>query len=594
MSNTPNLKLPYIDANQNQKSVTHNAALTVLDALVNLQVQSNALSAPTTSPGDGQCWIVASGGSGAWAGKDLNIAAWQDGVWNFYAPNRGFLAYVDNINGALMWNGSAWVSLLGVVSQLSLNALGIGTAADTGNPLSTKLNSALFAALPTSSSGTGDVRLKLSKQAPGNTATVLFQDNFSGRAEIGLAGDDNVHVKVSADGATWFDSIVVTGSTGSVSLLNTPTHPTPAAGDSSTKSATTAFVGTAVAAVTARTQVNDAAYTVLPTDRTVAVIALTAARTISLPAAGAYPAGATLTIMDESGACSATNAVTIVRSGTDTINGAASAVLSSPYAYLALESNSSNKWTIIDQPSGVVSALNGGPLAGFRNRIVNGNFAINQRTQTSGTALAAAAYGHDRWKAGAPGCTYTFTAATPDTTITITAGSLTQIIDAANVEGGTYVLSWTGTATARVYQGSPTGSYVASPLILTGLAGGTNTTVDFSIGTLGKVQFEPGSVATVFERRAPLELQLCQRYYATFTAVLLAGYAAAGGPIYYDIFLPVTMRAAPTAGYANIVYSNMSGLGPNVMQAAHVRSYATMTATGQGYAQYDISLTAEL
>ncbi len=84
MSASPNLRLPYIDANQNQKTVTHNAALTILDAIVNCQVQSNALTAPPASPTDGQCWIVASGATGAWAGKDLNIAAWQDGVWNFY------------------------------------------------------------------------------------------------------------------------------------------------------------------------------------------------------------------------------------------------------------------------------------------------------------------------------------------------------------------------------------------------------------------------------------------------------------------------------------------------------------------------------
>ncbi len=30
------------------------------------------------------------------------------------------------------------------------------------------------------------------------------------------------------------------------------------------------------------------------------------------------------------------------------------------------------------------------------NRIINGNFAVNQRTQVSGSALAAAVYGHDR------------------------------------------------------------------------------------------------------------------------------------------------------------------------------------------------------
>jgi len=297
--------------------------------------------------------------------------------------------------------------------------------------------------------------------------------------------------------------------------------------------------------------VADAAYAVLATDRTVAVTALTAARVLTLPAASAYPAGATLTIVDESGACSATSTVTIAAAGTDTVNGAANAVLAAPYAYLALESNTANKWTVIDQPSGVVSGLNGGPLAGFRNHVINGNFAVNQRAQASGTALAAAAYGHDRWKAGAAGGTYTFTAAKPDTTVTITAGTLTQVIEDANVEGGTYTLSWTGTATARVYQGTAAGTYVASPLLVTGLSAGANTTIEFSTGTLGKVQFEPGPVATPFERRPiGVETTLCLRYYIWLLSpnvyIYFYAYNVATATPILAYLLPVQMRATPT------------------------------------------------
>jgi len=167
------------------------------------------------------------------------------------------------------------------------------------------------------------------------------------------------------------------------------------------------------------------------------------------------------------------------------------------------------------------TSIKGVGAASFRNRIINGNFAINQRGVSGTVALAAGAYGHDRFKAGAGGCTYTFsTAANGDTTLNISAGTLLQVIEGGLYlpEGGQYVLSWTGTATARVYQGAASGSYSASPLA-TGPAAGTNTTVEFSTGTLGLVQFEPGSAATPYERRDD-EMCRCQRYYGVYTGRL--------------------------------------------------------------------------
>ncbi len=247
MSASPNLRLPYIDPNQNQKSVTHNAALTMLDALVQTNVQSAALTAPPSAPADGQCWIVAAGATGAWAGRDAQMAAWQDGAWAFYPPNKGAIAFVDALGSALIWNGSAWGPLLGALTQLSLGSLGIGTAADAGNPLSAKLNAALLAALGTGAGGSGDVRLTLSKQAPANTASIVFQDGFSGRAEIGLAGDDSLRFKVSPDGTSFVDAMDIAPTTGAVSFAQGPTAPTPPAGDASGKLATTAFVAGTVA-----------------------------------------------------------------------------------------------------------------------------------------------------------------------------------------------------------------------------------------------------------------------------------------------------------------------------------------------------------
>jgi len=101
-----------------------------------------------------------------------------------------------------------------------------------------------------------------------------------------------------------------------------------------------------------RTAVSDAAYTVLTTDRIVAYTSISAARTVSLPAASTYPVGAPLWVIDESGSCSGTNTITVARAAADTIDGATNAVLDAPYAAMCLTSNGMSKWTLISgEPS---------------------------------------------------------------------------------------------------------------------------------------------------------------------------------------------------------------------------------------------------
>lgn len=66
--------------------------------------------------------------------------------------------------------------------------------------------------------GHGSVQHKLNKQAQSGTSSVVFQTGFSGRAEFGLTGDENLHVKVSADGTTWHEAMIVDRQSGAVSL----------------------------------------------------------------------------------------------------------------------------------------------------------------------------------------------------------------------------------------------------------------------------------------------------------------------------------------------------------------------------------------
>jgi len=80
----------------------------------------------------------------------------------------------------------------------------------------------------------------------------------------------------------------------------------------------------------------------------IAYTALTAARTVNLPAASTFPTGTTLTVVDETGACSATLTITVAPHGTDLINGVnGSIVINQAFGSVVLESNGSNAWVIV-------------------------------------------------------------------------------------------------------------------------------------------------------------------------------------------------------------------------------------------------------
>lgn len=108
MADTSNLVLPLVASNQAQKHVTVNEALTRLDALVQLSVINRTLTAPPGSPVDGDRHIIASGATGAWAGRDLNVAAWQNGAWTFLVPRNGWTLWVEADSALYTWTGSAW------------------------------------------------------------------------------------------------------------------------------------------------------------------------------------------------------------------------------------------------------------------------------------------------------------------------------------------------------------------------------------------------------------------------------------------------------------------------------------------------------
>jgi hypothetical protein len=215
MSESTHLKLPFIEAAQVQKHVTHNEAIRRLDAIVQLSVSDRDLTAPPVSSIDGDRYIVATGATGAWAGQDFNVAAWLDGAREFFAPQEGWLAWPRDEDKLLIWNGTAWVDLLeavdlagGGITELGLN----GASADATNRLAVRSPSILF------NRETDDINVTLNKEAAADDARFTFQTGFSTRALFGTLGSDDFGISVSPDGSAFFQALSIDKDTGHVGL----------------------------------------------------------------------------------------------------------------------------------------------------------------------------------------------------------------------------------------------------------------------------------------------------------------------------------------------------------------------------------------
>jgi len=289
-----------------------------------------------------------------------------------------------------------------------------------------------------------------------------------------------------------------------------------------------------------------------------------------------------------------------------------------------------------------LASLNGGPLAGFRNRIINGNFDIWQR----GTNFTPTNNGFtaDRWFttfdgsgstraitreeffAGStvpPGAAYFLKYNQSVAGSGATFNTINQRIEDVRTFGGqTVTLSFYARGffaplvlpaiTLRQNFGAGGSSYVDTSFASnTLISGGTYNRYSFVVtvpsitskvvGTssyleliinlplnttfifeLAGVQLEPGSVATPFERR-PIgtELALCQRYFQS-SAVYVAAYVDNGGTMGTVAHLGPRMRTVPTI--SNVVTSS-TNLGARTFAANASNVYLSATASSAGGAQ---------
>jgi hypothetical protein len=96
-STGPNLGVKYgWTLGESGWNLEHDNNLKMLDAIVHLSVLDRDLTAPPASPASGDRYIVGPSATGAWAGKDGQIALYINSGWAFYAPKKNWLCVVED------------------------------------------------------------------------------------------------------------------------------------------------------------------------------------------------------------------------------------------------------------------------------------------------------------------------------------------------------------------------------------------------------------------------------------------------------------------------------------------------------------------
>jgi hypothetical protein len=294
-----------------------------------------------------------------------------------------------------------------------------------------------------------------------------------------------------------------------------------------------------------------------------------------------------------------------------------------------------------------LASINGGQIAGLRNRIINGSMATDQRNSGAAqtiTAGAALAYTVDRFYAYSTGANvtgqqvagtspnaylYRFTGAASVTKIGF--AQRIENLNCQDLAGKTAKLSvdlsnsllTTVTWTAYYANTANTFGSLASPtrtLISTGTFTVTSSLVNYNTSitipsaattgieielsvaaqisgtwSIGNFQLELGSTATTFEQRSiGLELALCQRYLPAFnsnsTTSYISSAAVSSNPNFVSMFVPfsVKTRIASTgisvSNFAHFSFSSSAG----VIIATAI-SYSSVVSTDGASATLSIS-----
>lgn len=173
---SPSLSMPLIAPAQAQKHVTHNEAVMQLDAVVQLRLEAIDIDMPPATAEPGQCFALGAAPQGEWAGRAGLIAVRELSAWRFVAPQEGWQAWSAQDGILVVRVADTWQS---AVAADSLPGLGINASYDSTNRLVVAGDASLL------SHAGADHRLKVNRAGSADTASLLFQTDYTGGGRDG-------------------------------------------------------------------------------------------------------------------------------------------------------------------------------------------------------------------------------------------------------------------------------------------------------------------------------------------------------------------------------------------------------------------------
>lgn len=191
------LGLDELAPSQGSPDVTHNNALRQLEGRL-VRVLDKDLTVAPSSPTAGNSYIVASGATGTWSGKDKKIAHFWGGSWKYYTPIHGNSLVVTDEDRRYFFDGADWIiEAAGVLvdgdyGDITVSGGGSTWTLDNDSVTYAKMQnvSATDKILGRSTSGSGDVE-EIACTAAGR-ALIDDVDAAAQRTTLGLVIGTNV------------------------------------------------------------------------------------------------------------------------------------------------------------------------------------------------------------------------------------------------------------------------------------------------------------------------------------------------------------------------------------------------------------------